>query len=544
MTDSFRAVRRVVSIAGVGCLCLAAGRAPLAQKASRPGGLAAKIDAIVTRPLYRHGAFGIEFLSLDTGQPIYTRNADKLFTPASTTKLLTEGTALHLLGADYRFHTRVYRTGPIAADGTLDGDLVLVASGDPDLSNRIQPDGTLAFENEDHAYDGSPDTKAVPGDPLLVIRELASQIAAHGVKRIDGRVMVDASLFPEGTRELGTGTVLSPVVVNDNVIDVTLTPAATAGQPPAMRVSPETAYVQFSNAVTTGKADSKVDVKFDRDVTHDDGSHSVTVSGSMPAGGPAILFAYRVTAPSRFAAMALAQALQEKGIAAMAAPPDATPDFAALAASYTPDAMVAEHVSPPFSEEVKVTLKVSQNLHASLTPYLLGALVAHAKTKILQAGFDQEHTFLAGAGLDLTGASQGDGAGGALSAFFTPDFMVHYLAFMAKQPDFAVFERALPVLGRDGTLWNIETDSPAAGHVHAKTGTFGAFNNLNRGLMLTAKGLAGYMTTADGRHLAFAIYANRVPLPREDDPLKVEKQIDDVGQALGEIAAAAYTTPR
>ncbi|MDE3154930.1 MAG: D-alanyl-D-alanine carboxypeptidase/D-alanyl-D-alanine-endopeptidase [Acidobacteriota bacterium] len=544
MTTAFRqSVRRTAGVALVALLCLAAGRAPLAGRAPARQTLAARIDAIVNRPLYRHGAFGIAFLSLDTGTLIYARNADQLFTPASTTKLLTEGTALHLLGADYRFHTRVYRTGPIAPDGTLRGDLVLVASGDPDLSNRIRPDGTLAFENEDHAYDGSPDTKAVPGDPLMVIRQLAAQVAAHGVKRIDGRVLVDASLFPEGGRELGTGTTLSPVVLNDNVIDVTLTPAATAGQPAVMHVSPDTAYAQFTDAVTTGTAGSTVGVTFDHDVAHEDGSHSVMVSGSMPAGGPPILFAYRVKAPSRFAAMAFAQALQERGIAALAAPPDAKPDFAALAASYTPDAVVAEHVSPPLAEEVKVTLKVSQNLHASLTPYLLGALVAHAKKDIEQAGFDQEHAFLAQAGLDLTGASQGDGAGGALSAFFTPEFMVHYLAFMAKQPEFAVFERALPILGRDGTLWDIETGSPAAGHVHAKTGTFAAFNNLNRSLLLTAKGLAGYMTTADGRHLAFAIYANRVPLPREDDPLKVEKQIDQVGQALGEIAAAAYETP-
>ena len=546
MTDRVRSsVRYVVSVVSIGCLCLATGTlsAEKAPKAPKRDTLTAQIDAIVKRPLYRHGTFGIEFLSLDTGQPIYERNADQLFTPASTTKLLTEGTALHLLGADYRFHTRVYRTGAVAADGTLDGDLVLVASGDPNLSNRIQPDGTLAFENEDHAYDGSPDTKAVPGDPLLVIRELASQVAAHGIKRVAGRVIIDASLFPEGTPELGTGTVLSPIVVNDNVIDVTVTPGPTAGQPVTIRVSPDTAYVRFTNSAKTGEADSKVDITFDPDIPHDDGSHSVTLKGSMPAGGPPILFAYKVSAPSRFAAMAFAQALQEKGIAAAAAPPDAKPDFGSLAASYTADAMVAEHVSPPFAEEVKVTLKVSQNLHASLTPYLLGALVAHEKTEVLRAGFDQEHAFLEKAGLDLTGASQGDGAGGALSAFFTPDFMVHYLAFMAKQPDFAVFERALPVLGRDGTLWNIQTDSPAAGHVHAKTGTFAAFNNLNRSLMLTAKGLAGYMTTADGRKLAFAIYANRVPLPREDDPLKVQKQVEEVGQALGEIVAAAYATP-
>src|SRR6185437_13925119 len=165
-------------------------------------------------------------------------NGQQLFTPASTTKLLTEGTALELLGTDYRFHTRVYRTGTVEKNGTLDGDLVLAASGDPNLSGRIQADGALAFENHDHTYGGSPDTKAVPGDPLLVIRELAAQVAAHGIKRIKGRVLVDASLFPEGDRELGTGVVISPISVNDNIIDVTISASRTEGARANMNVSP------------------------------------------------------------------------------------------------------------------------------------------------------------------------------------------------------------------------------------------------------------------------------------------------------------------
>src|SRR5439155_13787154 len=101
-----------------------------------------------------------------------------------------------------RFHTRVYRTGAIGADGALDGDLVLVASGDMNLSGRLRPGDTLAFENVDHTY-GGPDSRAVDGDPLRVVREIAASIAARGVKRVDGRVVVDASLFAEGQRDGG-----------------------------------------------------------------------------------------------------------------------------------------------------------------------------------------------------------------------------------------------------------------------------------------------------------------------------------------------------
>lgn len=505
-----------------------------AQDASLDG----KINQITSRPEYKHSSFGVEVYSLDESKVVYTLNAQQLFTPASTTKLLTEGSALELLGADFRFHTRVYRTGPIASDGTINGDLILVASGDPNLSGRIQPDGTMLFENEDHSYAGSPDTKAVPGDPLLVIHQLAAQAASHGVKRITGRVLVDATLFPEGDRELGTGVVVSPICVNDNIIDLTVSAADTQGAPVKLNISPATSYATFINKMTTGPAGSKPDQNFS-DVANPDGSHTVTQTGTSPLGGPSILYAYAVPQPSRFAQVTLVEALRANGITVNLPAPNAQADFKSLAASYTQDNVVAEHVSPPESEEVKVTLKVSQNLHATMTPYILGAVLGHATQDIDQAGFNLEHDFLAKAGLDLSGASQADGAGGAQSAFFTPDFVVHYLAFMAKQKDFPLFEKALPILGRDGTLWNIEVNSPAASHVMAKTGTFGVYDALNKDLMLTGKGLAGYMVTPDGRHLAFAIYANRVALPL-DDPDAPQKV---VGEALGQIASAIYSTP-
>lgn len=502
--------------------------------------LRTKISQITSRSEFRHSTFGIEVFSLDQNKVVYALNAQQFFTPASTTKLFTEGTALELLGADYRFHTKVYRTGPIDSDGNLNGDLILVASGDPNLSGRIQPDGTLAFENEDHAYDGSPDTKAVPGDPLLVIRQLASQVASRGIKRIIGRVLVDATLFPEGDRELGTGLVISPICVNDNMIDLTVSAGDAQGAPAKLTISPFTSYATFDNKITIGSADSKPDVNVGTtDVVSADGSHYVTLTGTFPLGGPSILYKYAVPQPSRFAQVTFIEALRENGVAANIPATNAPTDFKALSAFYTPENVVAEHVSPPLSQEVKVTLKVSQNLHASMTPYILGAVVGHATKDIDQAGFNLEHDFLAKAGLDLSGASQADGAGGAQSAFFTPDFVAHYLAFMSRQRNFPLFEKALPILGRDGTLWRIEVNSPAAGHVMAKTGTFGAYDALNKDLMLTGKGLAGYMTTADGRHLAFALYANRVPLSLSD-PNAADTV---VGEALGQIASAIYSTP-
>lgn len=491
-----------------------------------------RIQKIMARPEFAHSQFGIEFISAETGKPIYEFNQQKLFVPGSTTKLLTEGTALELLGGDYRFRTRIYRAGEIKK-GTLKGDLVLVASGDPDLSNRIQPDGTLAFENEDHSY-GGVDSKGLPGDPLLVIHELAQQIATKGIKQIEGRVLVDVSLFAEGERELGTGVVISPIVVNDNVVDVIVSPGAKPGDPANLQISPKTAYTHIVNQVTTGDANSHSDADYKDEKLSPDGSRSVSLVGNIPIGHAPVMESYAVPEPSRFAAALLQEALQEKGVKIKPQKSATTPDFQALSADYKPENVVAEHVSPPFKEDVKITLKVSQNLHASMTPLELGALVAHKNKEIVQAGFDLENQFLRKGNLDLTAASQSDGAGG--NAYFTPQFIVRYLTYMRQQKDFSDFYRGLPILGRDGTLAKIQVNSPAAGHVHAKTGTNGAYDALNKNLLITGKGLAGYMDTASGQPLIFALYVNMVSVGL-DDPDAAQKV---AGEALGEIATAAY----
>jgi N-acyl-D-amino-acid deacylase len=495
-----------------------------------------RIQKVMGRPEFAHARFGIEFYDMETGKAVYALNPQQLFVPGSTTKLLTMGTALELLGGNYKFHTKIYRTGLIKKNGTLDGDLILVGSGDYNLSNRIQPDNTLAFEDEDHSY-GGPDSKGLAGDRLLVIREFAQQIAAKGIKRVKGRILVDATLFPEGERELGTGVAISPIVVNDNVVDVIATPGAAPGAPATLKVSPDTAYVKIVNQVTTGAAGSKASLDYTDEKQNADGTRSVTLKGSLPMGGRSPMAAYPVPEPSRYAATLLMEALAEKGVRCAIAGPGDKLDFKSLAANYKDENVVAEHVSPPLKEDVKITLKVSQNLHASMTPFVLGALLAHSQSRIDQAGFDLENEFLTKGGLDLTGASQTDGAGG--NAYYTPDFMAHYLLYMSKQADFADFYRGLPILGKDGTLVKIQVNSPAAGHVHAKTGTYGAYDALNKKLMVTGKGLAGYMDTASGQRLILALYVNMVAVPM-DDPEATQKI---AGEALGEIAGAAYDAP-
>lgn len=496
--------------------------------AQTPADFEKRFRAVMGRPEYKHSRFGVEVYSLDQGKVLFSWNAQELFVPGSTTKILSVGSALELLGSDFRFHTKIYRTGPLN-NGTLNGDLVLVASGDPNLSNRIQPDGALVFENEDHSYDGFAEAKAVPGDPLAVIKELAAAVAAKGITHVTGRVLVDISLFREGARDLGTGVVISPVVVNDNLVDVMVTPGPAEGAAASLAIAPKTRYVTIANEVKTGPAGSKMDLRWIRDTAAPDGTHAVVLGGTVPAGAPPKLRVYKVPVPSKFAEIVLAEALDAAGIKVEGGGNGSAP----APALYTPENEVAEHISPPLREAVKVTLKVSQNLHASMMPYIVGAYKMRDAANVLQAGFDQERALLEKADLDTTAAVQSDGAGG--DALFTPDFMVQFLLHLTRQPFASQFQRSLPVLGKDGTLAAIQVQSPAAGHVFAKTGTFASGNALTKGGVIMGKALAGFVETKDGRRLAIAVFINLVPVKELG-----EQATQAVGEAVGEIAAAAY----
>src|SRR5215471_21609126 len=277
----------------------------LAVYAQSADSLASRIEKIMSRPEFAHSNFGIEFYDLESGKVLYSLNAEKLFVPASTTKLLTEGTVLAKLGPNYRFHTPIYRTGPIDKHGTLKGDLFLVASGDPNLSNRIQPDGTLAFVDEDHSYSGP----ALPGDPLVVIKQLATDVAAKGIHKIEGRVLIDASLFPDGPREGGTDVVISSIMINDNVIDLLATPGTREGDPVALTISPQTSYLKFVNHAKTSAAGTKPSFEPPDFTTSPDGSVTSTLTGSLPVGFKPQPFVIAVPSPTKLAETVFREAL-------------------------------------------------------------------------------------------------------------------------------------------------------------------------------------------------------------------------------------------
>ncbi len=410
-----------------------------------------RIQGIINRPEFQGSRWGMEFYSLKTGNPVYSLQSDQLFVAASTAKIFIAATAFATMGPDYRFRTRIYRTGPVET-GVLQGDLVLVASGDLFISSRVQPDGSLAVPVPDHSYYTVASAEPIPGDPLTVLRQIAREVAAYGIQRIDGRVLVDTSLFKQGMENLGIGSALvpvSPIMVNDNLVDIPVTPGASPGEPGVLAFSPDSNYLWVVDGVRTvaaSDAANAIALSFSEPIAYPDGTRAVTLNGDIPIGQH-LFRAFYVPEPIRFAEAAFAQALRDAGVSATA---DllASPDNASFFAHYRPENKVAVHVSPPLSEEMKVMLKVSSNIHTVMYPYLIGAIAGHDPVSAKATGEAFKGELFAKAGLN---------AGLADASRYSPDSFVRFLRYAAQQNYFREHREAMAILGRDGDLAGTQT---------------------------------------------------------------------------------------
>jgi len=498
--------------------------------------------AIVTAdPLYAHAHWGMLVVDLETGETVYEQNADQLFAPASTTKLFSVAAALDALGADHRFETPLYARGERDDQGTLTGHLILVASGDLTLGGRTDEAGHIAFANSDHTYAGfSPNAELTAPDPLAGLDDLARQAAASGLKRVRGDVLVDDRLFD---RAEGTGSgpsLITPILVNDNLIDLTISPGE-AGGAADVAWRPQSAAWQVDARVETVAegGESKVEVQ-------SLGSGRFVVRGQIAAARQPLVRIVEVDDPASFARTLLIEALARQGIVVEASPlaanrPEALPPPMATASvnpesgsagaspsqdGYAALQQIAVLTSPPFSENARLILKVSHNLHASTLPLLVAA---HHGQRTLADGLHRQHDFLKAAGVDVDAISFGGAAGGDRADYVTPRVVVQLLRHMAGRPDFEAYRAALPILGVDGTLSAAAgEDSPARDRVQAKTGTLIWENTMNGRYLLTSKALAGYLTTTSGRRLVLGLYVNNVHL---DDTASTAR----VGRDLGRL---------
>ncbi len=488
--------------------------APANRKIVEPQDVArfrARVDEALSAQGADKGHWGILVTDAATGAVLFARNADSLFMPASDAKLFTTALALATLGPDFRVKTRIAASGPVDANGVLSGNLVLIGGGDANLSNRKFP--FVKKEERD-------------GPLEKALAEFADQVAARGVKEITGDVVADDSLFqperfPSGWAiddiQWSYGAAVSAIAVNDNTFIVELWPAAREGEPARVDAGRAADFYTIENLVKT----SAPGVEENLAATRDPGSRLIRISGTIPSGAHPRVLTFAVERPAEYAATLLVHLLAERGVKTDgSARSRHAGDL--LQADPPSQNVLVERISQALSDDVRLTNKESENLHAEL----MLLLAAHEKTGA--ASYDEATKFAAGffaaAGIAPGDVSLSDGSGLSRKDLVTPRALVQILRYAASQPWGEMYRASLPEAGEDGTLADRMKGTPAAGRVFAKTGTIGHTN-----------ALSGYTTTVKGQRLIFSIVGNNNNLHAAD----ANKVLDAITVAMVEELGSA-----
>jgi D-alanyl-D-alanine carboxypeptidase, serine-type, PBP4 family len=427
------------------------------------------------------GDWGLLVADAKTGEVLFEQNADRYFVPASNMKLFTTALALATLGPEFRFRTTLESLMSPTREGKLNGPLFLVGRGDPNLSNRKLP-----YANKEE-FDGPPER---------AIAELADALAAKGVKEIGGDIIGDDSYFPRDRYPNGWeiddmvweyGAAISAIVVDDNTVQLTLTPGERAGDHVDALVNPSTPEFVVDNQVVTSAAGVKPDLTLKREP----GSNLVTVLGVLPAKGNSRKLTLAIQEPALHAAAMLKRLLEERGIKVDGVPRE-------LSVS-PPDQRVvlAEHLSIPLGDSIKLVNKISQNLHTEMLLRTAARQKGLWITPDELANFPAD--FYAVAGIPPGDVVQSDGSGLSRHDLVTPRAIVSLLLYAQKQPWFGDYFSSLPVAGIDGTLEDRMKNSIAAGRLHAKTGS-----------VEHVRTRSGYAELPSGRRVVFSFMSNNM----------------------------------
>ncbi len=417
------------------------------------------------------GIWGAVAADVASGEVLFSVNGSTAFIPASNQKLITTATALDALGSSYRYRTRVYFHGEVRGD-ELRGDIIVRGAGDPTF--------------------GSVEIRA--GNPL---RDWARQLASMGVRRFEGRLIGDDDVFDdrpyaEGwdvdyiTRQSSSSLGISAggLSFNDNVVRVQIT-SSRPGEAPKVTSSPSGYLNIQNNAQSSGRRRGWA-VRVDRDF----GSETVVLTGSVPQRYQGTIVV-PVSNPTTFTMHTFGQELVRAGIEVEAAVVDV--DDLEDAPDYERATLLFVHLSPPLSQIISILNKESNNFYAEqvFRTFGWGGTTEGSERRAKE--------LLSRAGVQTDRVSIRDGSGLSRKNLITPMALARLLVYMSTHAESEAFLSSLAEGG--------EARTTLRGRLHgipvrAKTGS-----------LEFVRTLGGYTQTADGRPIAFAVFANNFTGP-------------------------------
>ncbi|MEH2166318.1 MAG: D-alanyl-D-alanine carboxypeptidase/D-alanyl-D-alanine-endopeptidase [Nostoc sp.] len=440
--------------------------------------LGTAIDAVINRPLFSRGRWGILVQPLSTGQTLYSRDAQKYFTPASNLKLLTTAAALQELGANFRIRTSIYQNS--------NGVLRVVGRGDPSLS----------------------DTE---------LQKLAQQLKQKGITQIQQLIADDSSIQGNIVNptwqwedvQSDYGAPVSSFILNQNIFSLKLVPQAVGKSLQVVWLDPgEAKQWRIINQSVTVPQNQPSYVNVIRELS----GTVLRIQGQLATNSEPSLIDLPVVDPNYYFLRRFRTALATEKI---------TLGQTLVINDGVNQEEIAFVESPPLAELLMETLQNSNNLYAEALLRALAVKKIRLKNQTsADVGLEVVKASLTKLGVDPANYILVDGSGLSRRNLVTPEAFVQTLRGMAKTPAAYIYRASLPVAGKSGTLKGRFQDTPAEGIVQAKTGT-----------LTSVISLSGYMNGPKYEPLVFSIIVNQ----SDQSATVIRQAIDEVVVLLTQL---------
>ena len=448
---------------------------------ARPPALEDRFNQLIQAEELSDTFWGIDIRDVESGQQLYSYNAQKILLPASTQKLLTSATALDALGGDFRYQTTLYYNGEVTSNGILNGDLIIVGSGDPTF-------GSAAMSSSE---------KETSGDPL---RKWAQQLDQMGITQIEGRIIgVDNTfsdvpyaegwdidyLTDQASSWLGIST--SGLSYSDNTVRIRVQ-SNDADEKPRITTQPA-GYINIRNGATTRPVSRGATLKLNRNLSSLD-AETFSLEGWVSRGYSGT-FEKPVHNPTLFTAHAFRKHLQDAGIDVSASVHDIDDLNQKPALKNALPLLV--HFSAPLVEILRVMNHESNNFYAEQV------FRTFSPDGTLEGASNRVKALLRRAGAATDNLSIRDGSGLSRKDLISPIALSKLLVYMQQHPSSAAY---LSTIAEGGDVESTLRYRLRGLPVQAKTGS-----------LAYVRALSGYAEVSDGRTVAFTLLANNYRAP-------------------------------
>ena len=466
--------------------------------------LLSKITSLKSDTDITHASWSICVLDVKKDSVIAEYNSNLALIPASTHKILTTASALALLGWDFKYETRLEYDGKFdSIAGILHGNLYIKGSGDPTLNSET-------FKKK--------------SDTVPLTDQWATIIRSKGIKKIEGAVIADASVFDDEPipstwiwGDMGNyyGAGANGLNFSDNKFSLYYRSGNKRGDTTIItKISPKVQNMRVVNYVRTG---AYLDNAFIYGAPYDELRY---VKGTIPANKTNYEVEGSIPDPSLFCAQSLDTSLKKIGIVIEKAPTTLRMMMSEVKnQKQGARKIIYTQTSHTLDKIIYQTNIQSNNLFAET----LLKTIACKKTNLgsEQTGIDIVTTFWKSKGINLKGFYMADGCGlSRFNAITTKQLSEILRTITQDSMVYNKFYASLPIAGKSGSLGKLCKGTLAENNIHAKSG-----------YMTRVRSYAGYVTSKKGNLLSFAIIINNY----DCSPQQMKDKLEELMIAIAEI---------